>query len=121
MNIKDFKIGQKVFRVSSSRYSRSEYEEVTKVGRKWVTVGSNGQMRFDPEDMLEDGGQYCSSATYYLSEEAYTIHQARLSYWGKFKNIISSYYTPDCDIEQLKEAAKLLGIFESIEENKQSD
>jgi len=115
MNIKDFKVGQKVFRVSSSNYSRSEYIKITKVGRKWVTVGSNGQMRFDPEDMREDGGQYMSGATYYLSEEAYTTHKARLGYWVKFKNRISRY-TPDCDIEQLKEAAKILGISKSIEE-----
>lgn len=108
MNIKDFKAGQKVYRVETgSRAKDGEYVEVTKVGRKWIEVGRN---RFDPTTMREDGGIYSSYANYYLSEEEYRKIVSINKAWAEFTCRLGHHAPKGISLSEIYEIAVTCGI-----------
>ena len=63
--------------------------EITKIGRKWVTVKPVGHLhrwteRFDKEAMYEDAGGYASRARYWIKAEDYVVEKKMREDWGRF-------------------------------------
>lgn len=90
---------------------------VTKIGRKWVTLGNGfreNAYRFDVDTLELDGGDYTSPGKVYLSEEAYHQETALMGAWKVFQDRIRFFgyqTTPKgltlADIEAASNALKL--------------
>lgn len=87
---------------------------VLKVGRRWVTVGGVGHhMRFalDDADMEIDGAGYKSPGRCWLSEKAYTDHQAATAAWDALRaHVLRTKAPAGVTIERIAEARRLLGL-----------
>lgn len=104
-------VGQKLFYVPHPDHCRQPepYEvEVTKVGRKWVSVKNPtdqwGTFRISLEDMRADGGQYISPGTCYFSRELWVRATESAHYWNLFRNEVHSLVRPpkQLDLEAIK-------------------
>ena len=103
-----FYIGQKLWFVPSSRH-RTEYEvTVTKIGRKWITIGHD---RFDADSMWLDGGRYSSPGRVWLTRTDWEARKARDALWNTFWQMMNRQYrAPDhlttADIQALIDKVK---------------
>ena len=107
-------VGQKLWYVPHRHHRRGEpYEvEVTKVGRKWATVGEGWrQERIDLETMQADGKGYSSPGTCYLSREHYETEQERLAAWSQLTKALQYSRCPaGVTTEGIKQAMQLLKV-----------
>jgi len=76
-----YEVGQKVFVVPSKRIGKPEYEEITKVGRKWVHLKYD--RRFEIGSDRLDGGEYSSPGSVYASEKEYLEQKFKQESWEK--------------------------------------
>jgi hypothetical protein len=61
-------------------------ETITKVGRKWITLGDDyRQARFDAETMRIDGGTYSSPGMVYADKEDYLRTSLKEKLWKDFR------------------------------------
>lgn len=86
----DFKVGQELFVAlrRSTVVTIKTTLPVTKVGRKWLTLGAGwGEERADIETLVLDGGDYMSPGKAYLSQEAYEsetrLQEGWSAAWGR--------------------------------------
>ena len=103
------KVGQKLWYVPSRGAS---YEvEVTKVGRKWATVGEGFRPeRIDLETWYADGS---SPGRCYLNQETYLQELELSKVWGRLQEAIRYGTRPDgVTLDDIKQAMKLLKVSE---------
>ena len=85
----EFKVGQKLYVVTSGLRGRGreEYQEITKIGRRWLTLDNrNCTRRIDKENLYVDGGQYSSPGRAYLSKEDYDHEVLLGKLWSRIYN-----------------------------------
>ena len=87
-----FKVGQKLWFVSSLRIRADCEVTVEKAGRVWATL--DNRMRCDSSGSV-DGGDYSSPGHCYVNREAYELEQSRLNAWSKFKVALQRKQMPE--------------------------
>jgi hypothetical protein len=90
-------VGMMVFVVIDKDRNRVStfYEAITKIGRKWITIGEGYKpYRFDAETLFLDGGDYSSPGRVYASERDYLESTERQKAWGEFYRRLS-YECPE--------------------------
>jgi len=89
-------VGQKLWYVPTEKRSGDPYEvEVTKVGRKWATVGPSwNTRRIDLTDLRVDDGAYSSPGQCWASKEAYENYAARQEAWLSLSQWIRNHSNP---------------------------
>lgn len=110
----DFKVGDTVWlEFNGSRRNGGEFT-IRKIARKWIMIGraghpdSRNDYRFSRDNWrYVDGGDYTSPATVYLNEEEYKEQQEIGRLWAEIRNRIC---IPDVSLDDMREAARLLGI-----------
>ena len=83
--MKELVVGQKLYYVPF--HSRSDQEEVlvTKIGRKWATIGEGwSSLKISLDTWIADGGRYSSPGRCYLSKKVYEEEQLRCQVWRDF-------------------------------------
>ena len=88
----------KLWYVPSHRSSETaEYVVVTKIGRKWATVGEGwAAMRISLDTWTADGGQYLSPGSCYESLQAYEDERRLCDRWREVRSYIEhSYRVPE--------------------------
>lgn len=108
-------VGQKLWYVPNGYGNRrpDPYEvTITKVGRKWATVGESWrQERIDLETLQADGKGYSSPGCCYLSRELYEAEVERQALWSILTRKIQHTRCPDeIGIEDIKQAMQLLKV-----------
>ncbi len=91
--------------------------KITKVGRKWVTIGTLGGAdvyRFDltDPDMRLDGQGYSSPGRVYLTREAWETARRKMVAWDALCRFTQHRFkAPDAlTAEQIEQAARILGV-----------
>lgn len=85
--------------------------EITKLGRKWASLGKMERYRFDLKTGEIDGQGYTSLGKVYVSEEAYAQEQATDKAWRAFQDQVRNIRAPEgVTPEKLSQALQLLGI-----------
>lgn len=91
------------------RWSKPREVTVTKIGRKWATLGNFG--RVDITTMYVDGGDYPSPGRCYLSKEDYEVALSADRLWRKLVEKIGYKNRPmDVFADAIRQAAALLGV-----------
>ena len=63
--------------------------QVTKIGRRWITVGTTfGSIRFDAETGQIDGGQYMPPGRVWASEQEYLESTEAHQAWGQLCELV---------------------------------
>lgn len=103
------KVGDKVFLKTIGNAARSGVriyeEEITKIGRKYITIGDYGQFEMDSRHQKSD---YSPNYKFYLSREEI---QDELEYdrlLSKTRQFFSNWGKLDITLEQLKAIDKIL-------------
>jgi len=106
------KVGQKLWYVP--RRSAPYEVEVTKVGRKWATVGEGYRAeRIDLETWYADGRGYSSPGRCYLSQEDYVTELDLSRLWAHLQREIQYSRCPGgVTINDIKQAMELLKVSE---------
>ena len=110
----DFKVGDSVWlEFGSRRYAGGKYT-IRKIARKWITIvraehpESRNDYRFSRDNWrYVDGGDYTSPATVYLNEDEYREQQEIGRLWAEIRGL---YGIPAISLQDMREAARLLGI-----------
>lgn len=112
MKIK-LQVGQKLWYVSI-RHGESHEAVVTKVGRKWATIGEGWRAQLiDLVTMQADGKGYSSPGRCYLSREAHEMERARSDTWSRFVNVVKYKNCPaGVTTDDIKQAMQLLKLCE---------
>lgn len=103
------KIGQRLY-VVMGKYK--EYMPVTKIGRKWVTLGEGLQhVRIDKDTMKIDGAGYSSPGQAHLSKADYEEYCLRNTLWGDLqahvrKFVLCPAYIPTEELESIVRTLK---------------
>ncbi len=106
-----FSVGQKLYMVYANRYQGDPcWVEITKVGRKWLTLKDND--RVDVETMRIDGGQYSYRGRAYLTKEEHDAELALNAAWRDFYKALPQYGgVPDgVTIDAIRKAREVLGL-----------
>ncbi len=89
MTPNDFTVGQELFVVHTEHTGRRHTTEtmtVTKIGRKWVTLGKDWkQIRFDPANRMLCDNDCGRPSQVFLSEADYSEQKRKAVMWEKFK------------------------------------
>lgn len=119
-----YHVGQKLWCVMD-RNRRHEFEvEVTKVARKWVSIGKRygdgpprdcGRFQIDGSHL--DGGQWSSPGRVWPSKEAWETYRDLEKAWSDFRmNISRTYHMPEHltgdDIKRMTDAIYHGGLIE---------
>ena len=109
----NFEIGQTVWvRLNHPRLKMSPSPHtITRMGRKWATVG-NDLYRFDIKTLELDGQGYSSPGRVYLSEEHYAQETALTSAWDTLRTRARDTLEAPAGVtaEHILQALKLLGL-----------
>lgn len=113
-----YTLGEKVFYVpSSTRRGQPKWQDVVKVGRKWVTFGMHGAERFLLQDLLQqgwadvDGGGYTSPGHAFITEDLYR----QILSENRLRNSVRDFFSygggqHKLSVEQLQQIAAICGI-----------
>lgn len=104
------KVGQEVYYVSNIRDRHKAFVNVVKVGRVWAEL-SNDYGRANLRTLKIDGGQSSSPGRVYLNEQAYLDQCEFIAISKKITG--SLFATFNCTLDELREAAKLLGVLDN--------
>lgn len=111
------KVGDKLWRVLANHRhidGPGVEVEVTKVGRKWATIGQGYQpYRIDLETWSIDGGDHSSPGRCYASQETYRESIRLQDAWRKLMSFMSSTYgnvPPGIDLAWIEAVHEKLGI-----------
>jgi hypothetical protein len=90
----EFKVGQSLWFAPSARWAGAPRSVViSKVGRKWITLGDEGRM--DPETMRMDGEGFSSPGRCYLTRQDWEDAVARRDAWDRvWKMIYNQHSVP---------------------------
>lgn len=103
-----FKVGQKLWFVSSHRHQQDYEATVLKVGRVWAHL--DYRLRCDSSGKV-DGGAYSSPGHCYVSREAYQLKKTRQEAWDKFRTALERKQMPESlTIEALGQISASLEI-----------
>lgn len=86
-HVQGWTVGAQVFVVTGDRpgNTRTQYLPITKIGRKWITVGVGWQAyRFDAETCRLDGRDYLSPGRVWPHEDDYRDSLAANQAWTAF-------------------------------------
>ncbi len=107
-----FQVGQTVWvRLFHPRLKTLHPYTITKIARKWVTLGDD-TYRFDLKTMELDGKGYSSPGRVYLSEEQYDQEVALGAAWDTLRTRARDNMTAPTGVttERILQALKLLGL-----------
>jgi hypothetical protein len=87
--------GQELWFVASDRRScaRNGYVKVNAVGRKWITLGKQGQMRAHKDTLIVDGRGFSSPGRCYLTREEYETERANDAAWDSLRDFINTKWS----------------------------
>jgi hypothetical protein len=109
MVMRQLKVGDKLWFVSSRRNGLDREVVVMKVGRKWAYL--SGRDRIDLESWGMDGGEYISPGRCYESKDAYESSKALWEEWSLFKRKVAKIEIPGTmTLERISELSKEFGI-----------
>ncbi len=110
-NPHNLKVGQKLWRVAA-RQGSNEFAEITKIGRKWATIGEGwGAEKVCLKDLYVDGGKYSSPAQCYLSKEAWERGGIVRAKWGEIRRHVGQYTPPPkVNLDAMNKICEALGI-----------
>lgn len=100
-------VGQGLYYVP--KYGDPRIVTVTKVGRKWATIGEGyAGFRIDLQTLAADGGDYSSPGQCYLSQAEYKATKARRGAWDEFRRVVDDRYAvpPHLSIHDINEMAQ---------------
>jgi hypothetical protein len=106
----EYKVGDKLWWVSSDNKRTQREVTIEKVGRAWLTLSN--RHRVDKVTLKADAGEWTSPGTCWLSKEAYE-HRARLEQsWGVLRRAVSNTWNvpDDVTLEDIKAAAMYLKL-----------
>ena len=107
-----FTVGQQLWYQPAhwgARETKGYLVTITKIGRKWLTVGRN--LRVDKETLIADGGEYASPGGCYLSEADYYDAKNLDHQWAQLLHDIPRYTRPaHITIDQIKQVRCVLGL-----------
>lgn len=106
----EYKVGDKLWWVSSNNNRTQREVTVEKVGRQWLTLSN--RHRVDKATLKADAGGFASPGTCWLSKEAYE-HCVRLELaWGSLqRKVRETWSVPDnVTLEDIKAAAMYLKL-----------
>jgi hypothetical protein len=84
-------------------------ETITKVGRKWITLGDDyRQARFDAETMRIDGGTYSSPGRVYANEEDYRSTTLKEKLWQDLYIRLTSQAPDHFTVDDVKSIRSLV-------------
>jgi hypothetical protein len=104
----EYKVGDKLWWVSSDNKRTQREVTVEKVGRVWLTLSNHH--RVDKVTLKADAGGFTSPGTCWLSKEAYE-HCVRLELaWGSLQRKVRETWSvpDDVTLEDIKAAAMYL-------------
>ena len=103
-------VGQKLW-FSAPRYSTSKHVEITKIGREYVYVGNSGDRFKVSDDRMRICGPHQNNyGQCYLSKDEFDTEVATEKLWSNFRNSLSHLRPRGCTIDNIREAAHMLGI-----------
>jgi hypothetical protein len=116
----DYKVGMKLW-FQPNGYSRSDgpghYLVVTKVGRKWVSLGDSDRPQWSDRYRVEvgevavDGNNYSSPGNVWATKEECEKASLLSKEWSEFARKLTYQSVPDgLTIEALQQVKTLLGI-----------
>jgi hypothetical protein len=108
---RQFHVGQILWYVPADmRWSKPREVTITKIGRKWITLGNFG--RIDIKTLHVDAGAYSSPGRCYLSQEDYETERSADAAWHELREAIGRLYRrpSNLPISAIRQAAALLGI-----------
>ena len=113
MNVKDFKIGQKIYR---DIYNRQEGEWLTveKIGRIWLTMTDG--TRVNAVDMKVDNQGIGWVDQCYLTDKIWADEKLKRLIWGKIWNHIE-YQAPGVSLDDTKVIARMMNLDMEGEQN----
>lgn len=113
-----YKVGDKLWWVSSHNTSVQGVVTVTRVGRKWLSL-SNAH-RVDIDSLLADGKGYSSPGRCYQSLDEYVRLTAIADAWDAFKSALGRHYRPPASVtvSDILAAANLCGVTVNLDVNK---
>lgn len=108
----DWKVGDTLYLVPTYRAGRAETLPITKIGRKWLTVGKDYHtVRVDKQTLAVEGGGYATKYVAYRSQWDYLDQMARREYWVKFWRGISGSTPPaHLTMEDIVRIARECGV-----------
>lgn len=115
MNIKDFKVGQKVI-IASRQQRHMEYSissaEIVKVGRKYVTIDNHWATQFeetgDNRPYLIEHAAYGSTQKLFPSEEDWKEYTEQIELGKWLTATVSKMNVFDYSVYQLRKIKKIL-------------
>ena len=111
MSAKDFYVGLKLFVAFNDRRSGNLNKEmtITKIGRKWLTLGDGwDSVRVDADTMHLDGRGYSSPGDAYLSQEDWESSTELGKQWHEFKNRLPWSVPKGMTLERLAQIRTLI-------------
>jgi hypothetical protein len=104
-------VGQIVYVREARRGGGLQSVRVTKIGRKWITLGDN-RYRLEVGKRILDGKGYSSPGTVYLSEDQFHGELAIDKAWSKFKYAMGCNHAPPTGVTvgAIEQAMQLLCI-----------
>jgi hypothetical protein len=114
----DYKVGMKLwFQPYEARREQGRYFEVTKVGRKWVSLGDPDRPQWGARYRVEigqrqvDGENYSSPGSVWATKEECEEASLLSKEWSEFARKLTYQSVPDgLTIEALQQVKILLGI-----------
>ena len=107
-----FEVGQKVWVVYTRRYlGKPHWDVVTKVGRKWATIGDNFHHRIDMTGCALDGGSHSSPGRVYATQTEHAAVVERDELWQSIHNLVGrKFFHPPkhMDISKLKAVLSMI-------------
>lgn len=119
----EYRVGQKVV-ISQYRGSRSGTDlydgEVTKIGRKWITVKSGPwrEERFDLDGRAEDQGGW--AATLWPNREAYEADARRRRAWNMLHALVRQHNHPPAHLTTEQIEAMIAAVQPAEERGEQA-
>ncbi len=113
MEADEFHVGQVVFVVYNKNRSGGGTCElsVTKIGRKWVTIGAGWrEERFDPRTMMLDGKEYDSHGKVWLYKEEWERDSVDGKAWDEFRRNIPYARPHGVNAEAVATIKRILGM-----------
>jgi hypothetical protein len=105
-----YSVGQKLWYVPTKRRGDPREVEITKVGRKWLSLDNDRRVAVD--GLYADGGQYSSPGRAYISKEAWERETSLRKAWDMLSMEIdrTRRVPADVSVETIHQVRQLLGF-----------